>query len=117
MYGSVMNVVRELRYQAGLTQELLAKAAGTHSQTISLYEVGRTSPTWRMLLRLADAVGLELIVSFAPKQTATDDGVHRVGGGPLTSMIGGDPQALGDRSRFFSLLPGTHPAGADSRSR
>ena len=82
VYVSVMNVVRELRYQAGLTQDLLAKAAGTHSQTISLYEVGRTSPTWRMLLRLADAVGLELIVSFAPKNTATDDGVPSGGSVP-----------------------------------
>ena len=82
VYGSVMNVVRELRYQAGLTQDLLAKAAGTHSQPISLYEVGRTSPTWRMLLRLADAVGLEVIVSFAPKETATDDGVPSGGAVP-----------------------------------
>ena len=82
MYGSVMNIVRELRYHAGLIQDLLAKAAGTHSQTISLYEVGRTSPTWRMLLRLADAVGLELIVSFAPKNTATDDGVPSGGSVP-----------------------------------
>ena len=74
-----MNVVRELRHHAGLTQDLLARAAGTHSQTISLYEVGRTSPTWRMLLRLADAAGLELVVSFAPKETETDNALPPAG--------------------------------------
>ena len=83
MYESIMNVVRDLRLHAGLTQDLLAKAAGTHSQTISLYEVGRTSPTWRMLLRLADAVGLELIVSFAPKATEADDELRPAGPMPL----------------------------------
>ncbi|GMQ98342.1 MAG: hypothetical protein BMS9Abin17_0850 [Acidimicrobiia bacterium] len=61
-----MNLVRDLRLQAGLTQELLARAAGTTSQTISTYEVGRKSPTLRTLLRLADAAGFEMVVSFVP---------------------------------------------------
>ena len=64
-----MNVVRDLRHRAGLTQELLARAAGIHSQSISRYEVGQVSPTLRTLVRLADAVGLDLVVSFAPKET------------------------------------------------
>ena len=64
-----MNVVRQLRYQAGLTQELLARAAGMHPHTISRYEVGHTSPTWRALVRMADATGLEVVVLFVPKSS------------------------------------------------
>ena len=71
VYDSGMNVVRDLRHRAGLTQELLARAVGIHSQSISRYEVGRVSPTLRTLVRLADAVGLDLVVSFAPKETET----------------------------------------------
>jgi transcriptional regulator with XRE-family HTH domain len=67
-----MNLVRELRLQAGLTQELLARAAGTTAQTISTYEVGRKSPTLRTLLRLAEAAGFEMAVSFVPLADRAD---------------------------------------------
>ena len=53
-----MNLVRQLRLEAGLTQALLAKEAGTSPQTISAYEVGRKSPNLATVLRLADAAGL-----------------------------------------------------------
>jgi len=78
-----VSVVRELRFRAGLTQQLLAEASGITAQTISRYETGRKSATLRILDRLAAAVGLRIIVSFAPAET--DDA-----GQVLT--LGEDPQ-------------------------
>ncbi len=64
-----MSVVRELRFRDGLTQQFLAKASGITAQTISRYETGRKSPTLRTLDRLAAAVGLRVVVSFAPAES------------------------------------------------
>lgn len=69
-----MNLVRQLRLQAGLTQALLAEAAGTSSQTISAYEVGRKSPNLATVLRLADAAGLRMEVRFVPTEYAERNG-------------------------------------------
>jgi transcriptional regulator with XRE-family HTH domain len=59
-----VNVVRQLRLKAGLTQSLLAGLVGTDAATISRYENGHRSPTLTMLDRLAESVGLEVVVSF-----------------------------------------------------
>ncbi len=64
-----MTPVRHLREQAGLTQDLLTQRAGITQQTISRYETGRRSPTLKSLELLAEAVGLRVIVSFAPAET------------------------------------------------
>lgn len=61
-----MNVVRELREQAGLTQDLFAKLSGIGRSMISQYETGRRSPRLDILQRLAGAVDLEIVVSFQP---------------------------------------------------
>ena len=61
-----MNVVRELREQAGLTQALLARLSGVGRSMISQYETGRRSPRLDILQRLAGAVDLEVVVSFQP---------------------------------------------------
>ena len=61
-----MNVVRQLRLKAGLTQSLLAELAGTDAATISRYENGHRSPTLAMLDRLAGPVGLTVVVLFEP---------------------------------------------------
>jgi DNA-binding XRE family transcriptional regulator len=61
--------VRHLREQASLTQQLLADLSGVTQQTISRYETGTGSPTLKMLNRLAEAVGLHVIVSFTPVVT------------------------------------------------
>ena len=59
-----MNVVRELRQRVGLTQALLARLVDVSPATISAYETDRTSPTLEMLRRLADATGLEVLVTI-----------------------------------------------------
>ena len=67
-----MNVVRELREDAHLTQAELAELAGTSQPTIASYEAGRKSPTLRTLRRLADAADRHLVMSFVPTLTRED---------------------------------------------
>lgn len=50
-----MNVVRELRERAGLTQEELAKRSGVAQPNIAAYESGQRRPSQTMLKRLAAA--------------------------------------------------------------
>ena len=88
-----MTPVRRLREQAGLTQDLLAKCSGLTQQTISRYETGVGSPTLRTLDRLAEAVGVRVIVSFAPGNP-DDESVRSLsapGGSSVTGASGGQP--------------------------
>ena len=76
-----MNPVRALRERAKLTQEELARAAGTSQPAIAAYEAGRKSPTLRTVERLAAAAGLEPFVRFVRRLTREDRrslALHRV---------------------------------------
>lgn len=53
-----------LRKQAGLTQEALAEAAGCDRSYVAMIETGRRSPSWRFLLRLADALSMSAVDLF-----------------------------------------------------
>jgi transcriptional regulator with XRE-family HTH domain len=64
-----MNPVRQIRGQAALTQEELARLAGTSQPAIASYEAERKSPTLRTLQRLADASGVVLDVRVLPALT------------------------------------------------
>ncbi len=50
--------IREVREKAGMSQERLAELANSCQQHISNMERGVSSPTVRMLGRLADALGV-----------------------------------------------------------
>lgn len=50
-------VLRQLRKEAGLTQEQLALAAGIERNYVSLIERGINQPALRMIFKLADALG------------------------------------------------------------
>ena len=52
--------VRELRDLLGMTQEELAQAAGMHTTYLSGIEGGRRNPTWRILGRLCDGLGVRM---------------------------------------------------------
>ena len=67
-----MNVVRDLRVSAGVTQSRLAELAGTSQPTIAAYEAGRKSPTLRTLSRLAGALGRDTAIIFIPALTRED---------------------------------------------
>jgi transcriptional regulator with XRE-family HTH domain len=48
--------LKELREQAGLTQEQLAHAAGLTKDGIAQLEQGRRSPSWETVLAVAEAL-------------------------------------------------------------
>lgn len=54
-----MNPVRILRAVVGVSQTQLASVAGTSQPTIAAYESETKSPTWRTIVRVAQAVGVE----------------------------------------------------------
>ena len=51
-------VLRELRKDAGLSQEALSLACGRHRTYVSLLERGRNSPSLATIWALADALGV-----------------------------------------------------------
>jgi len=61
-----VNVVRDIRVQAGLTQALLARLSGVSQSSIGRYETGSKSPTLDVLSRLAAAVDLAIEVNIVP---------------------------------------------------
>lgn len=66
-------LIEHVRQEAGLSQEELAKRAGTSRPTLSAYERGRKSPTLATVQRLLDSTGFELTagrkVSFREVRT------------------------------------------------
>jgi len=55
-----------LRSTVGLSQAAFADQAGTSQSTIAAYELGKKQPSWGTLERMAERVGLEAHVWFAP---------------------------------------------------
>lgn len=51
-------VLRELRKQRGLSQEVLAHDAGMERNYISLLELGRNSASVKMIFKVAPALGI-----------------------------------------------------------
>jgi transcriptional regulator with XRE-family HTH domain len=71
-----MDPARELRLArtaAGLSQQDLARRAGTSQATISAYESGRKQPSVATLARLLRVTGSELAVRPAPASRTTAD--------------------------------------------
>lgn len=64
-----MNPVRLIRHRAELTQDELARAAGTSQPAVASYEADRKSPTLRTLQRLAGAAGMLVDVRVFPALT------------------------------------------------
>jgi transcriptional regulator with XRE-family HTH domain len=50
--------LRELRERANLSQIDLSKRSGVPQTTVAAYEVGRNSPSWDRIVRLASALGV-----------------------------------------------------------
>lgn len=52
--------LREMRQEAGLSQEALARLANLSTRTVCKIEQGDAEPGWRTVLDLADALGVEV---------------------------------------------------------
>lgn len=67
-----MSVVRKIRDKSGVTQAQLARAAGTSQPAIAAYESGAKMPSLRTLHKLADSVGLDLVIDVVPALSRED---------------------------------------------
>jgi len=63
-------LIKEARSRAGLTQQQLARAAGTSQPTLAAYESGAKSPSVRTLDRIVRASGGSLDVRLRPAPVA-----------------------------------------------
>ncbi|MDD6213161.1 MAG: helix-turn-helix transcriptional regulator [Clostridiales bacterium] len=57
---AVRNTLRDIRLERNLTQEDLAKAAGSCSRTISRIERGERNPSLEMALRLSQFLNVDV---------------------------------------------------------
>ena len=63
------HLIRMARREAGLTQQVLAKRAGTSQAAMSAYESGRRSPSVDTLCRILSAAGFEVRMRLATPDT------------------------------------------------
>lgn len=59
---SIGFAIAEARHRAGMTQAALADEAAVHRSYLSALEGGATTEAIRRIVRLVDALGLELVV-------------------------------------------------------
>jgi len=108
-----MNPTRLIRYQWGLTQKVLADAAGTSQPTIADYESGKKSPTLATLETLAHSLGAEVSISFVPPMTRSDKrslAYHQM----IVERLRRDPAATTTKARKnLELMSKTHPGARD----
>ena len=99
--------LREARVAAGMTQEQLGFALGITKSSVSAWENGRETPSFRMLPELRRHLGRsldELICGVAP-------GDGRIGDEPLTYAAGeASPVARNEKERALLLRYRTLPA-------
>ncbi len=104
-----MNIVRNLRRQAGITQRELAESGGTSQSTIAAYETGAKSPTLRTVANLARSQNLEMMVTYWPQMTREDKrslAFHRA----IVEILRKDPAPILSRAvRNAEKLVKMHP--------
>src|SRR5262245_38521449 len=64
------SVIRDARHRAGMSQAELARRAGVAQPVISAYENGRREPGLRMLTKLIEASGHELVIDVVATSSA-----------------------------------------------
>jgi transcriptional regulator with XRE-family HTH domain len=103
-----------LRSLRGLTQEELARASGVDRGLISDYELGKTAPTRRTLLRLTAAVGLPysfvetLLPIFRTARVAVEGGGRAPAEAPEAPIPESIAEGL-DRAIVEAVLPSLAP--------
>lgn len=83
------DVLRELRAQAGLTQQQLADRAGMPLPSLRGHEQGQRLPSWPSVVRLAKALGVSTDVFADCDEVATPaDGPEAPPGGERSARHG-----------------------------
>ncbi len=104
-----MNIVQNLRRQAGITQRELAEMGGTSQSTIAAYETGAKSPTLRTVGNLARSQNLEMVVIYLPLMTREDKrslAFHRA----IVEILAKNPAPVLNRAiRNVEKLAKMHP--------
>jgi transcriptional regulator with XRE-family HTH domain len=59
-FEGLIKTIKERREMLQVTQETLAELSGVGLRTLKQFESGKGNPTLRTLVKLADALGLEL---------------------------------------------------------
>lgn len=68
-YRAIGNNIRMVRNATGISQTELANRAGSDKSAISRYENGTQRPSLETLMRVADALGVELVELLKGKMT------------------------------------------------
>jgi transcriptional regulator with XRE-family HTH domain len=105
------NWLRQLRERAGLTQDQLAAAVGTDRRNIRRWEIEGHDPAGTVLLRILDALGVELV----PKQPSELPGAVNAELRDLQSLL----HDLEDRlaRRHDEVVALLEDAGSEARAR
>jgi transcriptional regulator with XRE-family HTH domain len=113
----VSNPIRRLRERRRLSQEQLARLAGTSQPTIAAYESGTKSPRLSTVERLARAVDLEAVVDFVPSLTREDRrslALHRA----VAERLEEEPASILARARrMVERMSRQHPGARPLLSR
>jgi len=59
-YQDLIETIKERRHAMKVTQEILAEISGVGLRTLKQFESGKGNPTFATLVKLADALGLEI---------------------------------------------------------
>ena len=62
------HVLRARRLELGMRQQDLASVVGVHKSAVSQWERGETSPTYKMSLKIAKALGMSERDLFYPQE-------------------------------------------------
>jgi transcriptional regulator with XRE-family HTH domain len=111
----VRQLLTEARERAGLSQRLLARAAGTSKSRLASYESGAVSPTVQTLTRLLAACGLQARARLEPLTAALDGGValrlHGLGAAANLPEVAFRFDEAGQRWLFKNGIRGTTRRG------
>ena len=70
-FAGIADQVAERRLAIGMSQQELAQAVGTTQSAIARLETGGRPPRIDTLLRIADALGCDLVVELRPREEET----------------------------------------------
>ena len=62
--------IKKRREELNVTQETLAELSGVGLRTLKQFESGKGNPTIETITKLADALGLEVLIQVKPFNTA-----------------------------------------------